>query len=488
MPMDRPPAKLRPSSNRAQEALVPAVMRVRGNEFIGVESRGSDPGLPVGAATRPGVNRLLRIPPTRRAAAYNETVVAQYTTLLQGDATVGSDLDNSDPGSGLPSLALVCGPSNNSTQEIRWDNLAKTIDQGPDDVWLMTVKMPDDLSGVGTPTPQITLRVSRLGVPFGSDFRDFTFTGVYLHAGWNVLIVKHTERLVGPAEYGVVGTSINGEWAQAGATVETSPINSIRLRVAYAAGYKIQVGGVYTAPRGWCKAAIMWSADDVPHSFLDLAVPIIESYGWPVTCNAVSSYSTRTTGSHISVEEYRQMIARGHEVWGHTRAHEDMTAGTAEEKMRAIVEPQKFWRTNGIPSAALMMSYPQLKYDGEALALLAAKGYRLARGGNGRFHQSWLPGMSPLCFGALSMEMPNSWHWDTALRGVIERGQAIFPYMHTTVPGGAGINVYPGPYHHYADHVRRNCELVAAYEAEDRAECFTYSSYFNAVGFDPSSV
>ena len=439
----------------------------------------------VAVLPNPGHNRLLKISPTRVATPYSEANTAQYTALLQSDAVTDIDLDACDPGSGLPSLSLTCGAANNSTQEIRFDGLT-AVNQGPDDVWLLPIKMPDDLPGVGTPTTQITLRISKLSAAAGSDYREYTITGVYLHAGWNVVVIKHTEILVGANEYGVVGTSINGSWSEPGATVASSPIQSMRLRVAFAAGQKINFGGIYRAPQGWCKAAIMWSADDVPHSFLDLAIPIIESFGWKTTLNAVSIYTDRRTGSHITLDEYRALIARGHEVWGHARLHEDMTAGTQAEKERAVGEAQKYWRANGIPTAAKYMSYPQLKYDGTALAILAAKGYRLARGGNGRFHQSWLPGMSPLCFGALSLETQNSWHADSAINGAILRGQAFFSYMHTTVAGGAALNTYPALYQHYADHLRRWCDLVAAHEQAGRAECMTYTGYFRAVGIDPA--
>ena len=46
---------------------------------------------------RPGVNRLLKIQPTRVATPYSESNTAQYTTFLQGDAVTDIDLDACDP-------------------------------------------------------------------------------------------------------------------------------------------------------------------------------------------------------------------------------------------------------------------------------------------------------------------------------------------------------------------------------------------------------
>lgn len=62
------------------------------------------------------------------------------------------------------------------------------------------------------------------------------------------LVIKHTEILIGANKYGVVGTSINGSWSEPDATVASSPIQSVRVRVAFAAGQKINFGGIYRAP------------------------------------------------------------------------------------------------------------------------------------------------------------------------------------------------------------------------------------------------
>lgn len=83
------------------------------------------------------------------------------------------------------------------------------------------------------------------------------------------------------------------------------------------------------------------------------------------------------------------------------------------------------------------------------------------------------------------MEQSNPWLVDATLNGVCLRGQSCITYMHDTVDGGSGIDSYPGANKHYADHLRRWCQLVAAHVKAGRAECFTVSQYFRACGIDP---
>ena len=428
-------------------------------------------------------NRLLVTEPTLVCRAVNNAGAAQYTPVVVGTSEITVDAEEVDIGSSLPTAKLVVGASDTGSNEFRYDSLAAAIQLGPDDVWIVTIKCPDDYSSA-----YVQLRTSHLSAPSGVNYRDATFAPGSLKPGWNVLIVKNDEILIGGADYGMVGTTTASTVvrAESGDTKWHSPILSVRVRVYLAAGQTFHFGGVYTAPAGWCKAAVIWGADDVPASFIQHAIPLIEAAGWRCTLNAVARYAAdRSYSSYASLADLRAMAGRGHEVCGHTLSHADMTAGTLTDKRRELREAAKFWSAAGIPSAARAMAWPFLNYDQTAVSEAAAAGYRFCRGGAGVFGQSWRPAIGALSYPSTSMEYTNRWYSDAHIEGGILRGQAVVAYMHDTVPGGVGIHTRPGATQHYLDHLREWIALVKRHEAAGRVVCCTQSEYFRLCGVDP---
>ena len=427
-----------------------------------------------------GNNRLLKVQPTPYVRPLDEASTPTWTnTTLTAGATVTADPDASDPLSGLGCARLVMGTST-SDQRINY-NTQSPISLGTDDLIIVPVWC-DHNAAKGS----VAVRVSSMDVPTGFNWRMFSWAAHHLRYGWNILICKNTEEFLGTTEYGVVKDRAHaGVWNAAGVDSPTAQIRSVSVFARQSVeGATYKFGGVYFAPKGYCKGAIMWSADDVPHEFLDLAIPIIESYGWRTTLNSTSQHTARASKSHITLSELRDLAARGHEVWGHTRYHERMSTSDLTARTRALTQPRDFFAENGFPLAARCMAWPYLDYDADAIALAKSLGYKMATGGPGSTISPLATG-SAFTVGRTSVEYENAWYVDTFLNGAIKRGEGMITYMHKTFPGGDGSNTYPpGGTAHYADHLRRWCDLVADREARGECEVLTVAQYYRACGID----
>lgn len=426
-------------------------------------------------------NSLLKIIPTKVAIPFDHDQIANYTSSLWPSCTLEVDESRVCPASGQPSarLTVVAGETRNN--EIRWFNLGTPFEMGDDDVFLIPIFCPQTIS-----SGWVYLRLRAGPVGNEPDFRTIGAPASHMRQGWNVLVLKNTEVVVGTSEYGNTnGTSVStyNAWTTGGAGLsESETIRSITLLIGGVGGVDWGIGGVYRAPKGWCKAAVMWGADDVPLSFYDLAMPILESYGWKVTLN--HSVHLFNDPVYAPIERMVDANKRGHEIWGHTLTHPTMTAVSVSEQARQLEQSRVFWTSRGMASAAKCMAWPANAYNDETLASAVAAGVKVARAAAGVHFQSWIPATGLLCLPSLQVETSNPWHVDAVLNGVCLRGQAVITYMHNTVAGGNGLTSYPAANSHYADHLRRWCDLVASHVAEDRAQVFTMSEYFQAVGID----
>src|SRR5690606_33124159 len=149
-----------------------------------------------------------------------------------------------------------------------------------------------------------------------------------------------------------VGTTSRRTWQNNGAQTNSTSTRSIRVRAgaiaAQSAEVEVYFGALFTAPAGWAKGAIMWMADDVPKSFNDLAIPIIESYGWKCNRAIATTYSTDNSENYIPINDVKKDHERGHEIWNHLRRHEDMDATTTAQKTRALKASADYWKSIGI--------------------------------------------------------------------------------------------------------------------------------------------
>ena len=431
-----------------------------------------------------GHNQLVRQQPTRLLAVADRDGTQQYTsTTFASGGSAAIDMDMTDPATGLPMLKLTCpAGAAGAYQNVTWQSLSP-IEMADSDLWLITVYSPVDIAGAAV---RLQLYSDEA---VSANYRRFTFQDSHtarLARGWNVLICRNDEIRTAASDFAPGGTTPYLAWETGGTASPGMQVRCVRVSVAMAsapaAPVDFWVGSVHRAPQGWCTAAMMWSADDVPQSFGDIAIPIIESYGWRTTLNCVSTYTDPSNPTYLSIETLRQLQARGHEIWGHARTHENLA--NVVNKTRAMAESSKFWRANGFPQAAQMMAWPFGAFNADALAAARSTGYKVCRAANGS-GTPWLPTLNPYTYNAFSPEISNPWQADAQINGTILRGQSMLTYMHVTVPGGAGVNAYPGPSQHYADHLRRWCDLVKSHEEAGRVAVLTASEYWRACGVDP---
>lgn len=433
-------------------------------------------------------NELIKVCPTLRASPYHGDDTIAYTATIPGPDNAAIELSESviDPATGRP-MAKVTIPVG-STNYAGFDYLdLPSWQMQPNDVWMLAVYLPNRLDGGLNVQILVTDGASFTGV----EYRNITFTADMLQQGFNLLTCLHVEQTVGAFTYGTVGTSKNNGWINNGAQTDASPSRSIRVRAktisAQATATEVYFGSIHTAPAGWAKSAIMWMADDVPNSFWDLAVPVIESHGWKCALAIVSTYAASPGSTYMSTDSVREAHKNGHEIWGHLRRHEDMQAITTAQRTRALKSAAQFWRSIGINTAAQFMAWPFGRYNDEAITLAKSEKYRLAASIRGEEINPLIAGCNPYYLNRFAVEKENSWQVDSTINGAIKRGRGLLTYMHNAVAGGAGIDTYPAAISFYVDHLKRWCDLVAAHEAAGNCVVVTPLEYFRLCGISPDT-
>jgi peptidoglycan/xylan/chitin deacetylase (PgdA/CDA1 family) len=433
-----------------------------------------------------GHNRLLNTEPTVRVKPVNTVGSATYSAVgLAGSSTIAASIEKKDIGNGYGCAKITVPGGEVGTNEVRWNGIETPFTLEDNDIWLVPLHIDEDYYDGVSPTITVTLRWYSDAVP-GSNYREFTFDTASVHSGWNVLCVKHTEVYMaeGGVVYGSVGTTLAGQWTNAGTTTSASTVRSVRVRITNAPGRTMYLGSVFTAPPTYAKAAIIWGFDDVKKASYTLAAPILEEYGYRAVWNAVSGYTGSNDPAYINLTEYRDLVARGHEIWGHTSKHEDLPTLSLADKRLSLGGCADFFNSVGLSPAGKFLAYPFGRNDAETRTVMAEEGYKLGRGTSGRFHQSWRPGINPYNISAFPTERTNSWECDTAINGAILRRQAVFLYLHEANEGGTGIDTSPaGGF--YTEHLRRWCNLIKAYESAGLVEVFTPLQYFAACGINP---
>lgn len=309
--------------------------------------------------------------------------------------------------------------------------------------------------------------------------------------GWNLLqVLNHEVKIT--TEVGAAtasGTTFQNAWTDTGGTTKGDTFRSLSIIVtaptAPAAPITVRIGAPHIVRKGWAISAVMWSFDDVPRSVYDLALPVLEGFGFSATGNFVQRYSGDPGTTYMSLAQIKDWIARGHDAWGHTLTHRTMTTGTTDEKTLDLRAPRDFWLRQGVPTAARLFAYPSGAFDQASTDIAKSLGYRMARSTHGLAINPLMPAANPYWLPALTMEKSNAWLSDVTLRGVLMRGQSVMTYMHNAVAGGVGVDTWPATTSFYVDHLRRWCELVAGYVQSGDAICPTATQFFGMCGVDP---
>lgn len=428
-------------------------------------------------------NAFINEYPTLLAKPYDRLGTQLFTSsTLTNGGTEAVDTSIIDPTTGSPMSKLVLPNLTTGYQSLNYyDRNLGFFEE--DDVWLLSVYIPAPIQT----TCNIQLLTTDDTSIIGTNIRTFQFTASALQRGYNILAMLQVETAIGASTYGTVGTTMGSNWTDRDFQNKDTAINSMRMRVVITAGAAgdtaIYFGAIHKAPKGWSKGAVIWSADDVPASFHDIAIPIIESYGWKTTLNA--SVGLMESSSYISLNQYKDLMAQGHEVWGHTYNHENLVDATPEDETRVLTISRNFWNGVGIPTAARYMAYPQGSYNDDTITVLKSLNYKLGSTVEGRYNIPWIPAINPFTISRFTAERQNSWQVDAILNGGILRGQCMFTYMHTAVEGGSHTNQYPGIVSFYADHLKRWCDLVKSHEEQNRVIVCTASEYYKLCGVDP---
>lgn len=432
-------------------------------------------------------NRFINQLPTVRCKPYRADDVTAYTTKTELGGTIALDTSMTDMFTGGGMAKITIPPGNTNYQTLDYFNLTPWQMQ-PNDVWMFLVYIPVRVADIS-----MQVLVSDGATVSGTDYRLAAWSvNDRVSRGYNLLTMLHVENSIGGAQYGTVGTTMGNAWTNSGTQTQANQSRSIRMRVrvtaAQATETVVYVGSVLTAPQGWAKGAIMWMADDVPNSWSDLAVPVIESYGWKTTMAQVSVYSADPLGNYIYIDDIERLRKLGHEIWGHTRSHENMDTSTTIEKNRAIKMSQDYWTSRGISEAAKYMAWPFGQYDDESISIIKNAGYRLSAATVGDSINPLLAGCNPFYLNRFSIEKSNPWQVDSMINGSILRGQGMMTYGHTAIAGGSSTpNAYPGATSFYVDHLKRWCDVVAAHEEAGRCVVTTASEYFKLCGVNPDT-
>jgi len=433
--------------------------------------------------TLPG-NKLINKLPTILRPPYSASDVALYTNATGGAI---ADTTVADPTTGLAMARITINSGSSSAQLVEYANMPSALWVRPDenDVYLLSVysaEQVDDLNIEIITTDQTSI--------IGGEFRKITMNNRTVPKGYSLLPVLSNEVKIDDSTYGQIGTHYNHEWVDGNSQDSTSLVKTVRVQVkidpAPDSNTQIHVGAIFTAPSGWAKAAVMWYSDDVQSSFLDLAGPVIESYGWNYTVAAVSNYASLTGPSHTNIKQLREAVSRGHELHSHTRAHENVPTLDTAGKTRALKSASDFWNANGMQLAGQIMAWPLGQFDDESITIAKSLGMKVAFSTLGDEISPLVPNLNPMNMHRLSVEhMTNPWQVDAMINGSILRGSGIVTYMHGIQEGGEGINAHAGATTVYLDHFKRWCELIAKHEDAGRCVVTTPSRYFKLCGVDP---
>lgn len=433
-------------------------------------------------------NKLINVYPTLRAAPYAGNDDQSYTTFnaTADVATIAIDTTVIDPSTGRAMAKVTIPTGSTLTPSIDYLDLTPWQMQS-NDVWMLSVYLPNRLSG----SLNVQMLVTDGSTFAGVEYRLYTFTGDMLQKGFNLLTCMHVEDLVGASEYGRVATTSRKAWQNNGSQSASTLARSIRVRAgvigAQGTDTIVYFGGIHTAPAGWAKGAVMWMADDVPNSFYELAIPVIESYGWKCTLANTSTYSSDPGVTYMPMAAVRDCNSRGHEIWGHLRRHEDMDATTTDQKTRSLKSAADFWKSIGINTASQYMAWPFGRINDEAITIAKAQGYKIAASIRGDGMNPLIAGTNPYYINRYSIEVENSWHVDSMINGTALRGVGLITYAHNAIAGGAESDVYPGAVSFYVDHLKRWCDLAASLEDQSKLVVTTPLEYFRMCGINPET-
>lgn len=430
-------------------------------------------------------NALMHEVPTLRARPYDRADGATYSAITS-EVTLATDI--ADPTTGL-SMALATIPANNTSyHSVSWND---TVDfrLNEHDSWFISVYIPVLYS-----TLVVQVLVSDASSISGVNYRSLTFSANtnQVKQGWNILQCLHVEERVDAITYGRVGTTEYSPWVNTGGMQDSSSIKTIQVRTRttanIAAPVEVYLGAVHTAPLGWATGAFLWMVDDVPESFYNLALPIIESYGWKCAFAITSGYMADPnygSNSYVPRDAVYELQSRGHEIWGHTRLHDNMDTATTEVKTRSLTMMTNYYKSIGFGTAAQCLAWPFGAYDDESITIAESVGIKLARGIRSDGICPFVPGINRWNLPAYAIETTNSWRVDTMIRGSMLRGMGLTSYSHTAVEGGSTSNTRPASDAFYIDHMKRWCELIASYEAEGKLIVSTPLAYLKLCGIDP---
>lgn len=410
-----------------------------------------------------------------------------YTSTTLTNATFGVDLDKLDPMTGMPMGKLTINAGASAVQYITYNSVTR-FHMDLQDVWFVSVYFPE----IPPSGAIVQLEIADTTSISGGNYRYITFTrsNEVLHQGYNILSFMHKEDQISGTEYGRVGTSNAYEWTNLVSQTDTTPIQAIRLMIrnspASGTSTDVYVGSVQTVKAGWSKSVVMLGVDDAPVTFYNIAVPIIEKFGWKSVINSTVSNTFKRDDS-ISLNQLRELRLRGHEIWGHSSRHDNLDTSTLAEKTTSLTNAKQFWNANGFPTAAKYMVYPFGAYDNETISLLASLGYKLSCSTQGLTNSTLIPGINPYYINRTTIERQNSWEVDSILNGGILKGSAILAFGHHVYEGGGTSNTYPQATSFYADHLIRWCELIKSYEEQGRCIVTTPLEYYKMVGIDPET-
>lgn len=429
-------------------------------------------------------NKLINVLPTFLRAPYSASDAALYTNATGGAV---ADTVIADPTTGLAMARITINSGSSSAQLVEYANMSSALWVRPDDndVYLLSIYSSEQIDDLN-----VEIITSDQTSVIGGEFRKITMNNRTVPKGYSLLPVLSNEVKIDSNTFGEVGTHYNHEWVDGNSQDKNSVVKTVRVQVKIdpgpASNTSVHIGAIFTAPAGWAKAAVMWYSDDVQSSFLDLAGPVIESYGWNYTVAAVSNYASLTGPSHTNIKELREAVNRGHELHAHTRAHENVPTLDTAGKTRALKSASDYWNANGMQLAGQIMAWPFGQFDDESITIAKSLGLKVGFSTLGDEISPLVPTLNPMNMHRLSVEsMTNPWQVDSMINGSILRGSGIVAYMHGIQEGGEGINAHAGATTVYLDHFKRWCELIAKHEADGRCVVTTPSRYFKLCGVDP---
>ena len=437
-----------------------------------------------------GINQFIRRYPEIIVKVARSDGAPEYSAVTTaGGGAVAVDTTMRCPLSGLPMLkmTLPAGVAN-QTQTVSWNNMASTVELGPEDSWIIPVYVPPYWGEVGGNTSvRIGLWTSS-NATVSTNYRTINIESDRFQSGWSLLTILANEVKIS-SETGVLGTTLGNAWTNTGSDTVGTPVKSISIRVNTVTGsvptnpYDVYIGCPHYSQKGWIQSAVMWGFDDVSKSAQDIALPILEEYGFKATFyNTVHNAGYLTT--HLNWKELRALKARGHAVWSHTLTHQDLRTLNDSNMTTELTNARDHYARYGMLDASRCMAYPYGKFDRATVTKMRSLGYAFSRATGNYYMSNLTPGLNPLWTPGFSPELSNPWQVDAFLNGVVLRGAASAAYAHTAVIGGAGVDTRPGVDQFYTDHLRRWCEMLATHVAAGNVVCPTQNEYYSMAGID----